>query len=73
MRRLQRVLKRWLVVLEATTYARIYVWAAATGEVLVCSREPTNVEIKLYSHKNIFVCFLCMYMYENIFTKRITV
>ena len=36
--------RRWLVVLEVTTYTRIYIWAAAIGEVLVCSREPTNVE-----------------------------
>ena len=46
MRRLHRVperwlvKKRWLVVLEATRYT----WAAAIGEVLVCSREPTNTE-----------------------------
>ena len=26
-------------------------WAAATGEVLVCSREPTKVKIKLYYNK----------------------
>ena len=28
------------MVLEAT----MHIWAAAIGEVLVCSREPTNAE-----------------------------
>ena len=55
------VKRRWLVVLEATRYTRIY-GEAAIGEVLVCSREPTNVGkifvVKLYS-LNIFVRFLC--------------
>ena len=31
------VKRRWLVVLEA-------MWAAAIGEVLVCSREPNKAE-----------------------------
>ena len=39
------------------------IWAAAIGEVLVCSREPTNIGkifvVKLYLRKKIFVCFLC--------------
>ena len=34
--------KRWLV-LEATMYTKD-IWIAAIGEVLVCSREPTNAE-----------------------------
>ena len=42
-------------------------WAAAIGEVLLCSREPTNVgeifSVKLYSCKNIFIGFLCMQMF----------
>ena len=42
---------RLLVVLEATTYTRIY----GQQQVLVCSTEPTNVGTtfvaKLYSHK----------------------
>ena len=41
-------------------------WAAAIGEVLVCSREPTNegkiIIVKLYLHK-IFLC-------KNIFTTK---
>ena len=41
MRGLHSVPNRWLVVLEATTYT----WAAAAiGEVLVCSREPSNAQ-----------------------------
>ena len=45
MRRLHHVLKRWLVkrrwlvVLEAITD----IWAAAIGDMLVCSKDPTNV------------------------------
>ena len=46
--------RRWLVVLEVTTYKDI--WAAAIREVLLCSREPTNAEkflfqLKLHLHK----------------------
>ena len=43
--------------MEATTYTRIYAWAAAIGEVhmLVCSRGPTNIRknfvVILYSRK----------------------
>ena len=50
MKRLHRVPKRWLkkrrwlVALEATRYTRMDIWAAAIGEVLVCSRESTNAE-----------------------------
>ena len=70
------VKRRLLVVFEATMYTRIYVWAAAIREVLVCSTEPTNVRkifiTELYSHK-----IFCMFsVYESIFTtkiKRITV
>ena len=39
------------------------IWAAAIGEVLVCSRELTNVTeivvVKLYFHKKNFFGFLC--------------
>ena len=47
------------------------IWAAAIGEVLVCSREPTNAEnfslLKLYSRK-IFshVFFVRKYFYNEI-------
>ena len=46
--RSHRMLKRWLVkrrwfVREATMQVYKDVWAAVIGEVLVCSREPTNV------------------------------
>ena len=34
------VKRKWLVVLEATTYT----WAAAIGGVLVCKKEPANAE-----------------------------
>ena len=36
------VKRRWLVVLEAITYVYKDIWAAALGEVLVCSRETAN-------------------------------
>ena len=68
--------KRWLVKgVALNCYVRGYhiykgIRAAATGEVLACSREPTNVGkifiVKLYSHK-----FFCMFsVYENIFTMK---
>ena len=59
MRRLHSVQKRWLVkrrqlvVLEATTYTKD-IWAAAIGEVLVYSQEPTNTQ-KFSLGKIIFV------------------
>ena len=44
-------------------------WAAAIGEVLVCSREPTNVgEIfvaKLYSHKKFSYVFCARKYFYN--------
>ena len=44
------------------------IWAAAIWEVLVCSREPTNVGkyfvVKLYSRKIFFCTFS---VYEKIF------
>ena len=61
--------KRWLVVLEATTYTRIYgqqqlgkCWCVIIGKILV---------VKLYSRK----IFSYVFVYENIFTmkKQITV
>ena len=40
------------------------IWAAAIGEALACSREPTNVgeifSVKLYLRKNIFVHLFCL-------------
>ena len=60
--------KRWLVkrrqlVLEATTYTTYKdIWAAAIGEVLVCSRsQPTrkSFRCKTIFVSNIFVRFLC--------------
>ena len=50
------VKRRLFVVLEATTYTRIY----GQQQVLVCSTEPTNVRkifvAKLYSRKIFFLC-----------------
>ena len=55
-----------MAVLEATRYKRIRIWAAAIGEVLVCSREPTNIGeifvVKLYSHKKNWYIF-CVQKY----------
>ena len=49
-------------MLEATTYTRI-IGAAAIGEVLVCSREPTDIgkifTVKLYLLK-IFLYIFCV-------------
>ena len=63
-RRLEK--RRWLVVLETTRYT----WSAAIGEVLVCSREPTNIGkifvVKLCSLKN----FAYVFCVQNIFTTR---
>ena len=41
------MLKRWLVMACCVRGYHIYkedIWAAAIGEVLVCSREPINAE-----------------------------
>ena len=58
--------RRWVVVLEATRYT----WSAAIGEVLVCSREPTNIGkiliVKLCSLKN----FAYVFCVQNIFTMK---
>ena len=67
------VKRRWLVVRGYHIYKDI--WAAAIGEVLVCSREPTNegkiFVVKLYLRK-IFSSIFCVqkYVYENIFTRK---
>ena len=46
------------------------IWAAAIGEVLVCSRKPTNVEnfvVKLYSRKIfLYIVFVRKYFYNKI-------
>ena len=53
------------------------IWAAAIGEVLVCSREPTNVGkifvVKLYSRKKISDVFCVRKYFYNEKKKRITV
>ena len=47
------------------------IWAAAIGEVFVCSREPTNAEkvlvVKLYLHK----IFLYVFFVRKFFTTKI--
>ena len=44
-----------------------YIWASAIGEVLVCSREPTNVVfvVKLYSRKIFFYVFCARKYFYN--------
>ena len=47
------------------------IWAAAVGEVLVCSRERSNMGeifvVKLYSRKK----FLCSFCVRNIYTSEL--
>ena len=64
------VKRRLLVVLEATC-TRIYIWAAAIQEVLVCSTEPTTSE-KIFVVNYIRVKYFHTFsVYENIFTTKI--
>ena len=45
-----------------------HIWTAAIGEVLVCSREPTNVVVvKLYLRKTFLYVFLVQkYFYNDV-------
>ena len=52
------VKRRWLVILKATTYTYMDIWAAAIVEVLACSREPTN-DGKSFADSHKIHVFLC--------------